>query len=72
MNCSSLQDVESLRASGSQSIRARNFIPVPPFLVRTLEDSIATNKSSTKNIFLDVIVAVKEFDEAYKDDAEFT
>jgi hypothetical protein len=71
MNCSSLQDVENLQASASQSIRARNFIPVPPFLVRTLGDSIASNKANTNKILLDVILKIKEFDEAHKDDAEF-
>ena len=71
MNCASLHDVENLQASASQSIRARNFIPVPPFLVKTLGDSIAVNKSNTNKVFLDVILAIKEFDEAYKDDADF-
>ena len=36
MNCTSLEDVENLVASQSQTIRARNCIPVPTFLVRTL------------------------------------
>ncbi len=72
MNCTSLQDVENLAASGgSQTIRARNFVVVPPFLVKTLGDSIAVNKENTNKIFFDVIVAIKEFDEAHKDDADF-
>ena len=71
MNCASLHDVENIQASASQSIRARNFIPVPPFLVKTLGDSIAVNKSNTNKVFLDVILAIKKFDEAYKDDADF-
>ena len=71
MNCSSLQDVKDLKGSASQSIRARNFIPVPPFLVKTLGASIAVNKDDTYQIFFDVITAIKEFDEAHKNDAEF-
>ena len=71
MNCSSLQDVENLQASTSQSIRARNFVAVPPFLVKVLGNSIAVNKEDTNKILLDVIVAIKEFDEAHKDDADF-
>ena len=71
MNCTSLQEVENLQASTSQSIRARNFIAVPPFLVKVLGDSIETNKEDTNKIFWDVIVAIKEFDEAHKDDADF-
>ena len=59
MKCYSLQDVESLRASASQSIRARNFIPVPPFLMRTLGNSIAANKASTKKKIFDAIVAIR-------------
>ena len=71
MNCSCLQDVKDLKESASQSIRARNFIPVPPFLVRTLGKSIAVNKEDTYKIFFDVITAIKEFDETHKDDEEF-
>ncbi len=71
MNCESLEDVENLAASGSQSIKARNFIPVPPFLVKTLSDSIAVNKEQTNQIFLDVIKAIKDFDEGHREDEEF-
>ena len=71
MSCSSVEEVDNLQASQSQTIRARNFIPVPPFLVRILGKSIAANKADTNKIFLDVIIAIKEFDEAHKDDAEF-
>ena len=71
MNCSSLQDVKDLKESTSQSIQARDFIPVPPFLVKTLGDSIAVNKDDTYKIFFDDITAIKKFDDAHKDDAEF-
>ena len=66
MNCSSLQDVENLQASATQSIRARNFVAVPPFLVKTVGDSIAVNKASTIKVFFDVIMAIKEFDTAHE------
>ena len=72
MNCSSLQDVENLQASATQSIRARNFVAVPPFLVKTVGDSIAVNKASTIKVFFDVIMAIKEFDTAHDGDADFT
>ena len=71
MNCVSVQDVEALTASDTQSIRARNFVPVPPFLVQTLNRSIVANKAKTSQIFLDVITAIKDFDEIHKDDDEF-
>ena len=72
MSCTSLAEVENLQASNSQSIKARNFIPVPPFLVKVLSDSIATNKAKTSSIFLDVITAIKEFDTLHEGDDEFT
>ena len=71
MSCTSLEDVENLEASNSQTIRPRNFIPVPPFLVKILSDSIAANKANTSKVFLDVITAIKDFDEIYDDDDEF-
>ena len=71
MNCSSIEDITNLVASQSQNIRARNFIPVPPFLVRTLNDSIAINKANTNQVFLDVITEIKVFDEVHKDDDDY-
>ena len=71
MSCTSLEEVESLQGSDTQSIRPRNFIPVPPFLVRILSDSIAVNKANTSKIFFEVITAIKEFDELNDNDDEF-
>jgi hypothetical protein len=71
MNCTSIDDIANLAVSQSQYIRARNFIPVPPFLVRTLNDSIAINKANTDQVFLDVITEIKVFDEVHKDDDEY-
>ena len=71
MNCTSIENIENLAQSQSQTIRPRNFIPVPPFLVRTLNDSIAINKANTNQVFLDVITEIKVFDEVHKDDDDY-
>ena len=72
MNCSTLEMVSELVDSDTQSLRARNFIPIPPFLIRPIATSIDSNKGNPGKILFDVIQAIKDFDEAHKDDASFT
>jgi len=64
--------VHALVDSDTQTIRARNFIPVSPFLIRPISVSIDSNKGNPEAIFFDTIAAIKEFDERNKEDTSFT
>ena len=72
MNCVSVEDIENIQDIGSQTICARNFIHVPPFLIHTISVSIVVNKGTTGKISLDVIKDIKEFDELHEDYSSFT
>ena len=72
MNCTTMDMVRALVDSDTQTTRARNFIPVPPFLINTISISIETNKGDPEAIFFEMITAIKEFDELNKEDASFT
>ena len=72
MNCASVEDIENLQNSDSQTINARNSTTIPPFLILTISVLIVANKGNTGEIFLDLIKAVKEIDEIHKDDSSFT
>ena len=72
MKHASVEYIENIQDSDSQTIRAIFFIAVPPLLIRTISILIVANKGNTGNIFLDVIKAIKEFDYLYKDDSSFT
>jgi hypothetical protein len=72
MNCTTVEMVRALVDSDTQTIRARNFIPVPPFLIRPLSTAIEAHKGAPEAIFFDMITAIKDFDELHKEDASFT
>ena len=71
MKCTSVEEIDQLQVS-NQHIRPRNFIPVPPFLIRTVANSIDSVNQNSKAVLLNTIKAIKEFDELYKDDDFFT
>jgi len=72
MNCTTIEMVHALVDSDTQTIRARNFIPVPPFLIGPISTSIDSNKGNPVAVFLDVIKAIKAFDDLNKEDTSFT
>ena len=72
MACTTAEMVSALTDSDTQSIRARNFIPVPPFLIRPVSIAIEASNGDPKTILLASITAIKEFDELNKDNATFT
>ena len=72
MNCTTIEMVRALIDSDTQTIRARNFIPVPPFLIRPISVSIGKNKGNPEEILFEMITIIKDFDELHKEDASFT
>ena len=74
INCSSIDKIEALQDSTTQTFCARNFVPIPPFfLIRPIVSAIAANKGDAKKvILLDVISAIKEFNTLHGQDELYT
>ena len=74
MNCTSIDKIEALQDSTTQTFCARNFVPIPPFfLIRPIVSAIAANKGDAKKvILLDVISAIKEFNTLHGQDELYT
>ena len=71
MNCDNIADIDNLVSSTTQSIRPRNFIPVPPFLVNIIENTIQISGGDAKVILKEVITSIKTFDDIHVSDAEY-
>ena len=52
LKCIILVDIEILKESSTVSYRARNFIPIPPFLTQTVVSAISANKGKSEEILL--------------------
>ena len=62
------ETIDDLTASSSVTYRARNFIPIPPFLLGPIRKSFALSNGSARAVLLKCIEAIKEFDTAHGSD----
>ena len=58
-------------ATGSSNLKARNFSPVPPFLVNPLASAIKANDGSVIHVLMTAISSIHNFDTVNADDDEF-
>ena len=65
------EEVDALVDSASK-YKPRNFIPVPPFLVRSIASVITSSKGNAKAVLLDSIAQIAAFDATHLNDAEYT
>jgi hypothetical protein len=58
-------------ATGRTRIKARNFSPVPPFLISQVSDIIKTKDGSAAHVLIAAITTIQSFDAANNDNDEF-
>ena len=66
------EEVDNLNVSATVKFRARNFIPIPPFLLESIHETIATANGDSKKVLIQVVQKIKDFDTAHADDDKFT
>ena len=67
----SIEDISNLAVGQTTSYKPRNFIPIPPFLLDTISDAISNSDGDSKNVLLEVVRSVKDFDILHAGDNEF-
>ena len=68
---SDLAGVDALTVSASTKHRVRNFVPVPPFLLEVIFETMNNHDGSAKHVLFESIKAIKEFDAKHADDTSF-
>ena len=68
---SSEAEFDALTVGATTTYKARNFIPVVPFLLEIVSDTVATENGAAKKVFLAVVEAIKKFDTDNAGKAEF-
>jgi len=61
-NISSVDEYSHLKTSKDTYFIARNFIPIPPFMIYEINESILEHDGDSKQVFIKAIKAVQEFD----------
>ena len=61
----------ALAASTRISFRPQNFVPIPPFLLDSVNQAIVSLNGNAATVLLKTIKAIKEFNSSHADDDEF-
>jgi len=68
----SVEDIDGLTDGATTTYKPRNFmIPIPPFLMHSINSTIATSRGDAKMILVEVVNAIKEFDTVHAPDIEY-
>ena len=71
----SIEDVDGLTDSATVTYKPRNLIPIPPFLLSKIQNTISNSNGNSKPALVKCVEAIKEFDaehahhETYEDKA---
>ena len=57
------EDYRNLKTSTNLKFASRNFIPIPPFLLQVVNDTIIKADGDSKEVLLAVIKSIKDFDD---------
>ena len=70
LNVSSVDDVNAL-VVGTTTYKPRNFVPIPPFMLESMNKSIAESNGDTKRVLVDAARVIKDFDTLHASDDGF-
>ena len=59
LKCVSIEGIQILKDNTSESYQARNFIPIPPFLMHLIHSAISVYQGNTEKILLNAISSIK-------------
>lgn len=72
LNVSSVDEVNTLVNSVTVTYWTRNFIPIPPFLLETIQNLIQKSNGDSKSMLVDCVSMIKFFDTEHTKDVNYT
>ena len=67
----SMEDIENLVVGATTTYKPRNFVPITPFLLKTVNESILKNDGSAKHLLLSINSAICTFDTIHEDNDDY-
>ena len=67
----SIENVDGLTDSATVTYKPRNLIPIPPFLLETIQTSISKSNGNSKPILVECVKAIKDFDTKHANDTTY-
>ena len=72
LNVSSVEEVDNLTDSATITYKPRNLIPIPQFLIETIQNSISKSNGNSKLMLIECVKKIKEFDIEHTNDDDYT
>ena len=72
LNVSSEDEVTALTDSATVTYKPRNFIPIPQFLIETIQNSISKSNGKSKLMLIECVKKIKDFDVEHANDIDYT
>ena len=63
--------IDGFTNGSTTKYKTRNFIPIPPLLVKSLVGKIASSRIDTKAILVKLVKEIEEVDQLYADDIKY-
>ena len=71
LNMTSIDKVNALTQGLTTSYKPRNFVPIPPFLIETIDNSISKYEGDAIQTLIVVAQALKDFDTLHSNDNDY-
>ena len=71
MGVKTKEDVDTLATSATVTYKPRNFVPIPPFLLEIVHDSITATGGDARDILVKSVEGIKKFDSTHSADATY-
>ena len=72
LSVTTIESVDALTTSATVTYKARNFVPVPPFLIPTIHNTIVDTHGDARQVLVDCVKEMKSFDATHVNDNEYT
>ena len=66
-----VEEADALQDSQKVTFKPRNFIPIPPFLLKPIQYSISKPNGYSRVMLVECVKTVKDFDKKYANDTEY-
>ena len=64
-----VEEADALQDSQKVTFKPRNFIPIPPFLLKLIQYSISKSTGDSRVVLVKCVKSVKDFDTKHANDA---
>ena len=71
LSTTTVEQEDDLQYSLTVTLKPRNFIPIPPFLLKPIQDSISKSNGDSRVVLVQCVKEVKDLDTKHSNDAKY-